>query len=301
MGIRGIIQKIIPTNVRETLSKIPIINKLNKWSNIHMINKLYGSSDDPQMIELLTYLSETGGEIIDGILIQQMMVFEYLNIDVNVAYDEQFGLPYVIHNNKKMFFPKEMSEEGIKAYYRSNLLEQDIRSAHCYFTDMSIYPKGGTYVDLGAAEGNFSLDLIDRAGHIYLFEGDEIWKKPLNATFKPYADKVTIINKYVTDEESDTTTTLKHYFGADNLVHVVKMDIEGAETTVIRDNKAFFNEHFETTLVACTYHLENDEAEIKRILDNYSFREQGWIMGSNRNELHPYVRRVLVFGQYNGK
>ncbi len=271
----------------------------NRMINISMIRKLYGKSDDPQMKELLDYISKNKGKLIDNVLVQQNLVFEYMDYDVEVLYDEKLEMSYVMHRNKKMYFPRSMNAENIRIYYRSNLLEQDIRSAHCYFTDMSIYPIGGVYVDLGAAEGNFSLDLLDRASHIYLFEGDEKWVEALEATFSPYKEKVTIIPKYVTDKESENTTSLKGYFKSIERIDVIKMDIEGAEVEVINNNIDFFDSHTETNLIVCTYHLENDEADIKRILNNYSFKEQGWIMGTNRNVLHPYVRRVLMYGHKN--
>lgn len=297
MGIKAVIQKVLPQNIRSRLLQSKSIDYVNRKINVGMIKKLYKNSNDPEMGELLNYIRKSKGKTISGVLVQQELVYDYLKKDIKVENDGSVHLSYVVHNGKRMYFPKTMSDEAIKNYYRSNLLEQDNKSAHCYFTDMSIYPEGGVFVDLGAAEGNFSLDLLDRAGHIYLFEGDENWIEALRATFSPWQDKVTIVPKYVGNKKEEKYVTLSDYFGKEKHIDVIKMDIEGAEVAVIQDNVAFFESHDETVLVVCVYHKENDEADIKKLMPNHYFREQGWIMGSNRNVLHPYVRRVLMFGK----
>lgn len=297
MGIKAVIQKCISQSVRSRLLRSKSLDYINRKINVGMMKKLYKNSNDPEMEELLKYVRKSNGKTMSGVLVQQELVYDYLKKDIMVEHDTSIHLSYVIHNGRKMYFPRSMSDEAIKQYYRSNLLEQDKKSAHCYFTDMSIYPEGGVFVDLGAAEGNFSLDLLDRAAHIYLFEGDENWIEALNATFCLWEDKVTIVPKYVGNKDEDKYVTLSNYFGKEKCIDVIKMDIEGSEVDVVQDNVAFFESHNETVLVVCVYHKENDEAEIKKLLPNHYFREQGWIMGSNRNVLHPYVRRVLMFGK----
>ena len=54
-----------------------------------------------------------------------------------------------------------------------------------------------TLLDVGAAEGFFALSVIEHVKEIILFECDVEWIKALEATFKPWKDKVFIINKYV--------------------------------------------------------------------------------------------------------
>ena len=45
--------------------------------------------------------------------------------------------------------------------------------------------KGKIFVDIGSAEGFTSLEVIEKASHIYLFEQDKLWIEALNATFGP--------------------------------------------------------------------------------------------------------------------
>lgn len=159
---------------------------------------------------------------------------------------------------------------------------------------MDLYPAGGIFIDLGAAEGKFFLKLVERAKHIYIFECDKGWIEALEETFRPWKEKVTIINKFVSDQVNETNITLSEFFKNEPKIDVIKMDIEGEEINVIKNSLDFFTAHHETKLLICAYHRENDEYEIKNLLQGYQFREQGWLMASNRNNLHPYIRRILL-------
>lgn len=44
--------------------------------------------------------------------------------------------------------------------------------------------------DIGSAEGNFSLSNIENVKKVYLFESDKEWIEALEATFRPWRDKV---------------------------------------------------------------------------------------------------------------
>ena len=52
-------------------------------------------------------------------------------------------------------------------------------------------------VDIGAADGNFGLSIIEKVSKLYLFEPQKSWHKALQATFKPWEDKVEIVSKMV--------------------------------------------------------------------------------------------------------
>ena len=44
---------------------------------------------------------------------------------------------------------------------------------------------------------HISLEIIEEAKHVYLFEQDEQWLEAIRATFEPWQAKVTIVQKYV--------------------------------------------------------------------------------------------------------
>ena len=72
--------------------------------------------------------------------------------------------------------------------------------------------KGKSLLDVGSAEGIFTLDVIDLIEHAYLFECDDEWVEALEATFLPWKDKITIVRKYVSDMDDENNTTLDSYF-----------------------------------------------------------------------------------------
>lgn len=59
-------------------------------------------------------------------------VVEYKKRNYTVLFDSEKDLRYVLHNGKKLYFAKKMDTIAVETAYRSLLIEQDIRSAHCY-------------------------------------------------------------------------------------------------------------------------------------------------------------------------
>ncbi len=191
--------------------------------------------------------------------------FEYMKKDIKCYTDLEKNLPYVIHNNRKLYF-KKMSEARVLEAYKMLLMEQDLRSAHCYVDNYETL-KGKTILDVGAAEGIFSLNAIDFVDHIYLFECEKDWIEPLRATFEPVKDKITIVEKYVSDTSDGEMITLDNFFGTkipDNLF--VKMDIEGFERKALKGCENLFLNGRNISGAICTYHRDDDEKVITSIL-----------------------------------
>ena len=155
----------------------------------------------------------------------------YLELPVEVMDDPQKGLPYVLHDgNKRLYYPREWTPERIRKNYRSLRIEQDPRHAHHYI-DNRAELRGRTLLDVGAAEGIFSLDVIEEVKAVYLFECEKQWIEALHATFEPWAEKVTIVQKFVGNSNDATHTTLDRFAEEQQLQSPVflKMDIEGTE------------------------------------------------------------------------
>lgn len=112
-----------------------------------------------------------------------------------------------------MYYPASWSVEKIQEYHPFNEYTCfDESSAHKYLTEDFDVNQNDCVADIGAAEGLFSLAIVDKVKKIYIFEGDNIWLKPLNATFRDYQDKIVIINKYVSDINWNTFVTLDKFF-----------------------------------------------------------------------------------------
>ena len=82
--------------------------------------------------------------------IPYLFALEYIKKPVQIFWDDQQGLYYVIHSEKKLYFPS-LNKESIANNYRLLLMEQHIQSPHRYLEDINRL-KGKTLLDIGAAE-----------------------------------------------------------------------------------------------------------------------------------------------------
>ena len=244
--------------------------------------------------------------IIKYLLKPQKMAFfpysfvrKYKHKDIKVFYDKD-KYPYVLHGEKQMFMKKSWTVERIKAYYTSILCEQDEESPHRYLLNKERYPEYDSIVaDIGAAEGVFSLDIIDYVKKIYLFECDPEWLIPLKKTFANWEDKVEIVEKYVGDRDDKDMITLDRFFNEKN-IHYIKADIEGAEERMLIGGKRTFLTKVRKTLI-CTYHLPSAESVIYNYLEQYGFRSEynpGYVLFiyDLKNFRTPFARHALIYG-----
>ena len=82
-----------------------------------------------------------------------------------------------------------------------------------------------------------------------------------------YKDKVTIIQKFLGGEDSENTVTLNSLFDKiSKESFFVKMDIEGAEESVIQGSKDFLKSQNKIKLACCTYHRANHAELISLLL-----------------------------------
>lgn len=150
-------------------------------------NNLYGRECDEEIKELLSQISKKGSV--------QMLNFygeeKYDNLEVLVEYDSETGMPYTVYMGKNMYFPVDHDVQNIRRYVREKYEEQDISSAHCYKNVNCPINEGDIVLDIGGAEGNFSLEYIDKVGHVYIAEPEDCWQEPLRKTFAEYLDKIT--------------------------------------------------------------------------------------------------------------
>lgn len=152
-------------------------------------------------------------------------------------------------------------------------MEQDKNSPHRYVENSKLL-KGEYLFDCGAAEGIFALDNVERFEHIYLFEADEEWIRALQFSCKPYKEKITIVNKYLSDSDNEMQMTLDH-FVKEKKINLkapifIKMDVEGAEEQVLKGAEKTLNESLNLDMAVCTYHKEFDEITLYELLMQYN-------------------------------
>ncbi|MFZ2285537.1 MAG: FkbM family methyltransferase [Bacteroidales bacterium] len=230
-------------------------------------------------------------------------VFDYDHNQVKVFKDEERDMFYVLHKGHRLYYSRDFkSENDIKLIYNGIRVEQDVRSPHRYLTDEFNVEENDVVVDIGAAEGNFSLDVVERARRLYIFESDANWSAALHATFEPWKEKVHIINKYVSGIDSKDSVTLDSMLG-NRHIDFIKMDAEGAEPLILKGSENILRNHKSLRLALCTYHRKHDAEKCGQILSayNYAFTfSEGHILFIHTKLAPPYFRKGLMRAQKSG-
>lgn len=244
-------------------------------------------------------------EVIDYIRKKGVKVFPYAYSekykpkDIKVMYDASNQLHYLIHNKYRLYFSQNLKSHEIQYLYTSLLIEQDLKSPHCYRNERFSVDEGDILFDIGAAEGILTLSSIDRIKKGYIFEAEEKWVKPLEETFLPWKDKIEIIHKYVSDTDSDKTVkidTITQNMSNESIY--LKLDVEGAEKMVIEGAmNTLKSENFNIKAAVCTYHNQEDHEVLSRIMRDldYDVKTTNGYMIFKWDKLEPpYLRRGLI-------
>jgi len=222
---------------------------------------------------------------------------KYQMTDIDVFYDKSSDFRYVMHDNKRLYFPKEWEDHEIREYYNGLCIEQDKDSPHRYEADGFVIQKNEIIADIGAAEGIWALNYADKAEKIYLFESDKAWVKALQKTFEPWKEKIVFVNKYVSNTNNGNNITLDSFFN-EKRIDCIKADIEGMEIKLLEGSKNLLANTNSLKLLLCSYHSKNDQMEIKEILEKNGFKTEysrGYMLPICDKELDvPYFRRGVV-------
>lgn len=204
-------------------------------------------------------------------------VFNYKFADnfkpnINIQFDEAATLYYADYNGKRMYLSKRYdSKEKALSYCTGLLLEQFPAGPHRYLNDAFYVEKGSCVIDAGTAEGNFALEVVDMAKHIFLIEANEEWLYPLSYTFKPYRNKITMINKFLSNRDDSRDITIDK-IARQSDIDFIKMDIEGAEPAALDGGAGYLTNHRNIRVAACAYHNFGDEKLITEKLEKYGFK-----------------------------
>jgi hypothetical protein len=223
---------------------------------------------------------------------------DYSPDKIEVLYDPEKEMRYVLQDGKRLYFKKRWGIKKIRKSYCELMREQDINSPHRYLTDSFTTGQNDVLADIGAAEGNFSLAVIDRIRKIYIFEYDQEWIEALKATFAPWPDKVEIINKFVSDKNDNSNIRFDTFFESRKDVNFLKIDVDGAESIVLNSCDSVFKTQQSFKIALCTYHKNNDEKDFTALLKNYGFTispSKGYMINYYDKKMKaPYLRRGLI-------
>lgn len=253
-------------------------------------------SYDSEVAEVLEYLKSY-----PVAFIPYPFAKNYVAEQVEVFEDAGNGLKYVLLEGKRLYFKRNWSEKMIRNSFNELQKEQDPHSAHCYLSPQFGVNAGDVIFDIGTAEGNFALGVVEKASRLVLFETDTEWIEALQATFEPWKDKVLIVNKFISDTTDDKNTRLDDFVSPDEHISFLKIDVDGAEARLLKGCERILSGKKPLKVALCTYHKHHDEADFTRLLLQNGFHvthSDGYLLCYFDRKLQPpYLRRGLLRAQ----
>lgn len=223
---------------------------------------------------------------------------QYVTENIEVFDDHDKRLRYVLLDGKRLYFKRRWSKRKIRNLSNLLLKEQDIQSPHRYLTGQFKFEDGEVLVDVGVAEGNFALSVVEKASKLFLFEADKEWIEPLNATFEPWKNKVLIVNKFVSDVTNSTNMRLDDFISIEKTGTFLKIDIEGGESRLLKGCELILSDQKPLKIAICTYHKQEDEKEFLSLLSQNGFKtshSDGFMLYYyDKKMTAPYFRRGLI-------
>lgn len=251
-----------------------------------------GYSEDQERKDVVDYVRNHGVQIFP-----YHFTKNYKQDDIEVFHDDEHGMHYVLQGGKRLYFKKKWSVNRIKKSYHDLTLEQDPLSPHRYLSNDFDLDENDVLADFGAAEGNFTLAVIDRIKKAYLFEYDPEWIDALRLTFKPWQDKVEIVPKFVSDKNDDKHCSGDVFFKGKS-ISFLKIDVDGGERPLLSGFEQTIETADNMKIALCTYHQHDDEQEFTAWLQQKNYKvepSQGYMIFHYDKKLKaPYIRRALI-------
>ena len=240
---------IVPKPLRTIIRKKNLRTKILKYFNSLSVEKI-----NEEQREVLRYLENNPVATFP-------YPFQYLYSPekIEVFFDEANKMRYVLLEGKRLYFKKRWNEKRIRKGFSGLLREQDPNSPHRYLTD-NFNVNNDIIADIGAAEGNFSLSVIEKVKKIYIFEYDQEWVQALRATFAPWAEKVEIINRRVSDFDDEKHIRFDTFYKTNPEINFFKIDVDGAEEKVLKSCQEILSSGKPMRVALCTYHKNNYES-----------------------------------------
>lgn len=264
------------------------------------ILKRYKGTKNQEEMEVLDYIKRNGLDVFNYEYSKK-----YKNLPVETHFDAECGMFYVMESGKRLYFSRKLdNEKKVIDYYRYILMEQDVCSPHRYLTDDFDVCEGDVVIDVGAAEGNFSLQVIDRAAKLYIIETDADWIEALKETFKGYPDKVIMIQKFVSSYDEGDFATLDAFINEP--VDFIKMDIEGNEWDALQGAEGIIRRSETIKCAVCCYHSDFDQVLIEDFMDKNGlshYTSDGFIWFPytiRQNYVSTRLNRAIVRGEKRG-
>lgn len=278
---------LVPKPIR---TKILLASLAKKIPAFHIGNA--GFASDMERQEVIDYIKRRGVQIFP-----YDFTDKYSASSIEVFEDPTCGLKYVMMDNKRLYFKRRWSAQRIRKSFHDLSLEQDPKSPHRYLSDNFTVSSSDVLADFGAAEGNFSLSVIEKIKKVYLFESDPEWIEALEMTFSPWKEKVEIVPRFVSDVDDEKHCSGDVFFAGKEL-SFMKIDVDGGERKLLRGFANTINNSSGMKIALCTYHQHDDEREFSSMLSVQGYStspSRGYMIFYYDKKLKaPYLRRSLI-------
>lgn len=257
-----------------------------------IIGEYFAGTSDAEVLEVMEFLRTSETQ-----MLPYRWVGEYKPEDIAVRRDAS-GRVRATVKAASVYFPTALSEDNVAAAVANALAEQDPRSPHAYWWDDLEPRSDDVAVLVGASDGIYALDLVDRVARLYLFEADWDWIDALERTLEPWRHKVVIIPKYVGDQDGESTVTLDAFFAAEGVrPNYLQADVEGGELALLNGARRILAAADRIAVSICCYHHQDDEATLECILHEMGFithTTAGYMVLWPQLLSPPYLRRGVI-------
>ncbi len=290
------IKKQLVEDLKINESLIKPSNYLFKNFKFQIIEK-YKNSHDQAAVDICNYLQNHELDMFNG-----QVKNEYPGDMFDICRDEDKGLLYSYWKGKKIYLMSAIQNELVAKEYLCNLCrEQDENSPHSYNMEQLGLNSQDVVIDGGAAEGFFSLQIIDKVKKIYLIEGDERWLEALKYTFQPYSHKVVIVPKWLGSKNDENMISIDQ-INKEEKVTLVKLDIEGAESDAVQGGEKTFSSAQKMQVIACTYHTTEDAEKFLEYFNSKGFHTElskGYLFVGGLDIVKPELRKGVLTARKN--
>lgn len=245
-------------------------NQFSRQVLLRKIKNNYQDSEDEDIREIMRNIEKSQCVEVYNQDFSDKYCRDLTDILQTVQYDSEAEMYFVPWNGRNMYYPKGYSGKQVALAVNFVYMEQDMKSPHRYLDAAFDVQDGDVVIDAGVAEGNFALDVVEKAKKVYLVECEHKWIEALHKTFEPWADKVVIIEKMLGDTDDEQHASIDG-FVEEGYVNFLKLDVEGAELSALKGADRILTDSKNIRCAVCAYHCRNAEKDIRRILEKYHF------------------------------
>ena len=196
----------------------------------------------------------------------------------------------------KLYWPAQYNLEYL---YQVCAEAFDVDDWHNYESEVTQVKDDDIIIDIGAAEGLFSLSKVKKCKKIYIVEPNEVFFNTLNETFSKYKpEKVELFNVAIGNKESSVKinensisstiseskdgdkriTSLDNLLNGKDKITFLKADVEGYEMELLKGATKIIKNNKPKMSITC-YHKENRHEEIinfvKNLIPEYKYKLRG--------------------------